>query len=205
VDFGSATSISFAALAAHNAGTLDATVAIQHSPDNVTWTAADDDTPADDTPIAFRFVAISRRYWRFTFNGLTAGDPLAIGVAFLGNETIIPRRFYQGFSPIITSTEVALQSNVSVGGNLLGSTVVGTGSTFSATVGNVDATFVRGADFVAFMTAFGRGSPFFFGWRPAKYPQDLHYAWRDGDVIRPENSGPRDLMSFSINARAYDG
>ena len=205
IDLGTATSLTFAALAAHNAGTLGATVAIQHSADNVSWASVDDEVPTNDAPIAFRFVAISRRYWRFTFNGLTAADPLAVGVAFLGNETIIPRRFYQGFSPVITSTEIALQSNVSVGGNLLGSTVVGTGSTFSATVNNVDATFIRGTAFVDFMTQFGRGKPFFFGWRPAKYPQDIHYAWRDGDVIRPDNSGPRDLMSFSINARAYDG
>lgn len=207
VDMGAATACDFAALAAHNLKDWGATVALAHSPDNSTYTdcGVGTVTPGDNGPVVFRFGSTSRRYWRWTFGGLTAGDDIAVGVAFLGAETVIPRRFYQGFSPVITPTEVQLQSNVSVGGNLLGSTVIGTGSVVSATVNNVDPVFIRGAAFLDFMAKFNRGQPFFFGWRPVKYPGDVHYCWRDGAVIRPTNSGPRDLMSFALECRAYDG
>lgn len=207
VQFGAATSISFAGIAAHNLSDLGASVALEHSPDGVTWTDAGYGaaTPADNDAIAFRIAATSRGYWRFNVTGLSAADPLYFGVAFLGDDLIFPRRFYQGFAPVIEPTEVQLQSNVSVGGNLLGSSVVSEGSTLSAAFQNVPASFVRDDDFRSFMRAFNRGTPFFFGWRPDKYAQDVHYCWRDGAVIRPDNAGPLDYMSVAMEARVYHG
>jgi len=207
VDMGAAVSARFMALEAHNVGTLGATVAAQHSPDGTTWTdcGAGSATPDDDRALAWRLADISRRYWRWSFTGLTSGDPLAVGVAFIGEDMVFPRRFYQGFAPVITPTEVQLQSSVSVGGNLLGSTVVVSGSTMQASFQNIPAAFVRGDDFKSMMRAFNRGFPMFFAWRPLKYGQDLHYIWRDGATIRPDNAGPRDLMAFGIEARVYEG
>lgn len=204
-DFGFATSITFAALAAHNAFDLGATISLQRSPDAATWTAVLSNTPADNKPVAFRLTSAdgSARYWRFMFTGLTAGDALAVGVAFMGAELVIPRRLYQGFAPVLTPTDVQLQSNVSVGGHLLGSSVISRGSTLSADITYVDPAFIRGADWLAFQTAFGEGKGFFFAWRPLKYTSDLHYCAREGGVIRPENSGPRDLMSIKMAARVY--
>ena len=208
-DFGGAVNISFAAIAAHNASDHGATVSVQRSDDGSTWAdaGAGDVTPGDNQAIAFRMVTSGNayRYWRFRFTGLTSGDALSVGVAFMGNDLVIPRRLYQGFSPVLTPTEVQLQSNVSVGGHLLGSSVISKGSTLSAAVSSVGAAFVRSADWLAFQRAFGDGSGFFFGWRPYKYPQDIHYCWRDGGVIRPTNSGPRDLMTIEFGARAYNG
>lgn len=206
-DFGSAKSIGFAAIAAHNLHDFDGSVILQSSPDNTTWTSAVPaaHSPDDGSTIAFRVSGISARYWRFLFADLTSGDLLSVGVAFMGSELIFPRRFYQGFSPVLTPTEVQLQSNVSQGGHLLGSSVVGTGSTLSATINNLDASFIRGAAWLDFQAQFNQGKGFFFGWRPEKYPQDLHYCWRDGGVIRPTNSGPRDLMSVEMAMRAYNG
>lgn len=204
-DFGSAVNIGFAALAAHNAFDHGATVAIQKSTDNTNWTAILNTTPADNKPVAFRLTSAdgSARYWRFMFTGLTAGDALAVGVAFMGAELVIPRRLYQGFAPVLTPTDVQLQSNVSVGGHLLGSSVISRGSTLSADINYIDPDFIRSADWLAFQTAFGEGKGFFFAWRPLKYTDDLHYCAREGGVIRPENSGPRDLMSIKMAARVY--
>lgn len=208
-DFGTATNISFAAIAAHNASDYAATVAVQRSTDGSTWSdaGAGTVTPSDNSPIAWRMATSgnSARYWRFRFTGLTSGDDLSVGVAFLGDDLVIPRRFYQGFAPVLTPTEVQLQSNVSVGGHLLGSSVISRGSTLSASIANVDASFVRSADWLSFQRHFGEGGGFFFGWRPAKYPEDIHYCWRDGSVIRPSNTGPRDLMGIEFSARVYNG
>lgn len=204
-DYGTATSITFAAVAAHNAFDHGATVALQRSSDGSAWTSVLSLAATDNKPIAFRLASSDGpyRYWRFLFSGLTAGDLLSVGVAFMGADLIIPRRLYQGFSPVLTPTEVQLQSNVSVGAHLLGSSIISRGSTLSASISNVDASFIRSADWLAFQTAFGEGKGFFFAWRPLKYTGDLHYCARDGDVIRPENTGPRDLMNIKFAARVY--
>lgn len=206
-DFGSAVVIGFAAIAAHNLGTLGGSVAVQSSPDNATWTDAGAGvvSPSGNGPIAFRMHlgATARRYWRFNFTSLATDAELAVGIAFMGNDLTIPRRFYQGFAPVLTDTEVQLQSNVSVGAHLLGSSVISRGSRLSAEVTYVDADFIRSADWLAFQRAFGEGKGFFFAWRPEKYREDIHYCARDGDVIRPSNTGPRDLMSISFGARVY--
>lgn len=207
VDLGSATSITFAAVAAHNLSSFSgAYCQVRRSSDNVSYSdaGANTITPTDNSPMAFRMSGQTYRYWEFNFANLTAGDDLAVGVAFFGNDLVMPRPFYQGFSPILTPTEVELQSNVSVGGNYLGSSVIKRGSTLSAEWNNLSATFVRGTSWLAFQRHFNDGLPFFFGWRPAKYPQDIHYAWRQGGTIRPNNSGPKDWMNLGIDARVYE-
>jgi hypothetical protein len=206
--FPTAIRLSFAAIAAHNLGTLGASIALEYySLDTFTFvdSGAGVVTPTDDSPIAFRVATDgpTSADWRLNITGLTASDPLYIGVAFFGNDLVIPQRLYQGFTPVIVPTEVQLQSNVSVGGNLLGSSVIAEGSTLSLGIDHLTPAFIRGALFKSFMTAFNRGGGFFVAWRPSDYAQDIHYAWRDGAVIRPTNSGPRDFMSFGIDARVY--
>lgn len=207
-DFTTPVTISFAAIAAHNLFTLGGAASVQWSDDNVSWSAggAGTITPTDNSPMAWRMdtAATARRYWRFVFTGVDGAELLSVGVAFMGSELVIPRRFYQGFSPVLTPTEVELQSNVSVGNELLGSSVIGRGSTLQATVNNVPATFVRGASWLSFQRHFNDGGGAFFGWRPEKYADDLHYIWRDGSTIRPTNSGPRDLMTIEMAARVYN-
>jgi hypothetical protein len=205
-DFGTATAIQFAALVAHNVGTLGAAVAVQYSSDALSWTSPITAvSPDDDTPIAWRFaVGTSSRYWRFLFSDIPSGEEIKAGIAFLGNEIIIPTRLYQGFAPVLTPTEVQLQSNVSIGGELLGSSVISRGSSLSADITLVPAEFIRSTDWLAFQRSFGEGKGFFFGWRPDKYPQDIHYCWRSGDVIRPSNTGPRDYMGINFAARVHE-
>jgi len=204
-DLGIAASVGLAALAAHNLFDLGGSVIVERSSDGSTWTdaGAGSITPADNTALVWRWVASTYRYWRFRFSGLIAGADLAVGVAFIGADLVIPRRFYQGYSPVITPTEVELQSNVSVGGHLLGGLVISSGSTLSASISYIDPSFIRGASWLAFQRAFNLGEGFFFGWRPAKYPQDVYYCARSAGVIRPENSGPGDLMGITLEARVY--
>lgn len=204
--FATATSVSLVAIAAHNLGTLGATVQVKYSTDNISWTDSGVGflAPTDNSPIVVRMAAASARYWQIEITGLTAGDPVYAGVVFFGNDLVMPMRFYQGFAPVISPTEVELQSNVTVGGNLVGSSIVAKGSTISAPFRLIPPSFTRG-DLLPFIPHFNAGKGFFFGWRPETYPQDVHYCWRDGDAIRPTNEGPRDFMAFSINARVYEG
>lgn len=206
-NFGSAITVPFAAVAAHNIGTLGGTASIQRSANGVTYAdaGASTITPTDNSPMAWRMVTTANayQYWRLRVSGLTEGDTLSVGVVLMSEDLVIPQRFYQGFAPVLTPTEVQLQSNVSVGGELLGSSIISRGSTLAATIEHVDATFIRGSAWLGFQAHYNDGKGFFFGWRPSKYPQDIHYCARGGGTLRPDNSGPRDLMSIKFTARVY--
>jgi hypothetical protein len=202
------TDVSFVGLAAHNLATLGATVAVNRSTDGgATWpTVGASVTPTDNSPIGFRIATtgISAAGWRINITNLTAAAPVYIGVVFFGKDTVFPRRFYKDFAPAMAPTEVQLQSNVSVGGNLLGNSVIAQGSTLAAKFANLDPAWIRGT-MLPFIPHFNQGKGFFFGWRPTTYPQDFHYCWREGAVIRPANSGPLNFMSLEMQMRVLEG
>lgn len=208
VTFPTARTISFVGIAAHNLATLGATVAVQRSTDGgATWpdAGAGTLTPSDNSPIGFRMVTSGNdaANWRIRITGLTASAPLYVGVAFFGADMVFPSRFYRDFAPNLRPTEVQIQSNVSVGGNLLGNSVVAQGSTLSAQIRHLKPAFVRG-DMLEFIPHFNAGKGFFFAWRPNTYAQDMAYVWREGATLRPVNSGPLDYMSIEMAMRAYE-
>lgn len=160
---------------------------------------------ADDGVIGWHFAEVSTAStWRVLVRNVSSSAKPVIGVFFAGKTLTMGRPFYQGYAPVIVPTEVELQSNVSAGGHLLGSSVVKRGSRVQMDFANLDDTFVRGARFKSFMAHFNDGGGAFAAWRPTKYPEDLHYFWRDGATIRPVNSGPRDLMGLTIEGRVYE-
>lgn len=203
----SGTNITLRALgiAAHNLGTLGASVRVQYSDNGgSTWTdsGAGPDTPADDQAILWRFDEQTHDDWRLLIFNVSSGQP-AIGVLVAGVEIVMPRRIYQGYAPPVTPNQVTLQSNVSEGGHLLGSASVARGSSISAGFQHVPASFVRGATWRAFQSHFNTGGGFFWAWRPTKY-DDCHFAWRAGAAIAPENTGPKDMMGLQMGMRLYD-
>lgn len=204
VDYGSAKNITMAAVAAHNIADVDGDVRVQYSTDGSTWTDAGAGlvTPSDNQAIAWRFENVSARYWRFTLTGLT-GD-VSVGVVFIGSEIIIPQRLYQGYAPPITPTDVRLTPNVSDGGELLGTKVIQRGSTVQASIKHIPASFIRGTTWTAWQrNRYGEGQGFFWAWRPTKYG-DLHYGWRNGPPLNPQNTGPQDRMSIDLDMRLYE-
>jgi len=204
VDFGSNTSISFASVAAHNLGDVANAFRIQYKVlvgDAWTDSGAGVALPTDNQAVAFYFAAVSARYWRILATTVTAN--LEIGVFFLGNPVTLPRTIYQGYAPPITANVVDLQSRVSEGGNLLGSSVVRKGSTAAASLTLVEDSYLRADAWKAFQRHFNTGGGFFWAWRPTKY-SDLFYAWRSGGVIAPSNTGPKARMAFDMSMRFYD-
>lgn len=200
------TPVSFLAIAAHTLDEAGAQVQWHYNVDETggTWSPITAAADAVEGAMAWRFVAVTARRWRLTVSSIDAADIATLGVFFVGNETIMPMRIYQGFAPRIVPTNVELQSNVSEGGNLIGSAVSRTGSMLELPFSIIRPDFVRG-EFKPFMAHFNSGKGCFVAWRPEKYPEDLHYGWRDGPVIRPENSGPKAYMSMTVKMRLHDG
>jgi len=207
VDLGSVESVGMIAIAAHNAGTLGAELTVYHSPTGLagSWvSAADAVTPADNQAICWYFADTSARYWRVLFEQSPGATAEAVcGVVFIGQPLTMPQSIYQGYRPPLTPTEVALQSNVSEGGHLLGSSAVKKASTTQAEIRHIAASTIRGTAWKGFQTHFNEGGGFFWAWRPTKYG-DVHYAWRNGAPIAPDNSGPKDYMSARLEMRLYD-
>lgn len=201
---GSSTAISFAAIAAHNLSDVGATIKPQYSTNSGgAWndTEAGAITPADNQALAWYFDADTADYWRFHITGAT-GD-VYIAVAFIGNPITMPQRIYLGYDAPLTPNIVDLQSNVSEGGNLLGSAATRRASTAAPSFSDIQPTFFRASTWTDFQTYYNGGKGFFWAWRPTKYG-DFHYAWREGGAMAPRNSGPRDLMSVDMSLRLYD-
>ena len=204
VDLGSSQSVSFLAIASHNLSDIGASVTVEHSATGLalSWTVVGgSQTPTDNQSIGWYFSATSARYWRINCINCT-GDAI-VGVMFVGNPLTVEQRIYQGYKPPITPTEVALQSNVSEGGHLLGSSMVKKASTASASFTHILPTTFRGASWKAFQNHFNAGGGFFWAWRPTKYG-DFYYAWRSGGALAPENMGIKDYMSATLEMRLYD-
>lgn len=169
------------------------------------WVQAAADAQPSRLTDVWRVPMIRARRWRLTILGIPANMSPAIGVIFIGREIIMPQRFFQGYAPIIVSTDVELQSNVSEGGNLLGSAVARKASDASYSFDHIKPDFIRSAEFKGMMQHFNYGKGIFAAWRPERFPEDVSYGWRMGSVIRPSNTGPKDYMGFSMAMRAFDG
>lgn len=211
VDMGSGVTISpdFIGFVGHNLATIGITgIDVHSSPDGAAWTLVGSVAVAGMGGVSdgyYMAAPTPRRYWRLTFNGLPALALMRVAGIFIGNVFTSPVRFYQDFAPVLTPTEVELQSNVSAGGNILGSSVVKRGSRLAVALNHITPAILRSAAWLALQQAFNEGAPMFFAWRPTTFDTDLHYIWRDGGVIRPGSAGVRDLMMVQFDARVFEG
>lgn len=197
LEFTTSGAIRCVGLAAHNL--TGATVDLDYW-DGAAWVTLSSHTPANNDAILWRFDAQNPAKW--SINISSASEQPALGRLMAGTELVIPRRLYQGYAPPITPTIVQAASNVSDGGHYLGGAAFERGSSVNVGVGNIAPDFIRGASFKSFMTHFNRGNPFFWAWRPNKYG-DAFYAWRSGSALVPQNTGPLDLMGFSMAMRLH--
>ena len=192
------------AIAAHNLGTLGATVAIEFSDDGGSnWTSVASVSPNSDDAVLFRFEEQVHDDWRLSITSISSGQP-SIGVLTAGLELVVERPLYQGYAPPLTPTNITLQANVSEGGNYLGAAVVRRGSSAKATLDRLSEAFLRSDAWAEFQAHFNDGNPFFWAWGPAKYG-DCHYAWRSGGPAVPSNTGPLDLMSVGLSMQLFEG
>jgi hypothetical protein len=171
-----------------------ATVTVEHSPDGVTWTAADTRAGVTDRINMFLFAEVARRYWRLSFSVVVP----RLAVAYIGKALAMQRPIYQGHTPLTLSRETTLSNNVSEGGQYLGRSIIRQGAQTSASWNHLKADWYR-LHFDPFVKA-ARTVPFFISWRPLAFPSELGFCWTSDDIA-PENSGPRDFMNVDISFR----
>ncbi len=202
-DLGSSRSVSCAALV----GPIDPNVSIevQSSADRTSWATrfGSNTTRVGKDTCIVRFPAVSARYWRVRLMPSTQGPVLLSHLVF-GNYTVMERPFFSGFAPIITPTQIDLHTNVSVGGNLIGSSYSSSGATIDFTASNLSPLFAR-ETMLPVLETWNTGNPLFFAWRPMSNSEDSYYIWRgaQGSVVTPAYSGVNDLMDLSFSGRVY--
>jgi len=170
------------------------TIAIESSDNNSTWVARQTQTNVTDRINMFLFDAVPARYWRLS---ISVAIP-RIAVVYIGESLAMQRKIYQGHTPLTLSRETELSNNMSEGGQYLGRSIIRKGASTSAEWQHLKAAWYR-ANFDPFVKS-AREYPFFIGWRPQQYPNELGFVWTGGD-LSPQVTGPRDFVSVSMSFR----
>lgn len=189
VDLGTAQAVDYCGIMGDLNG---ATVAVQSSPDNTTWTTRCTIGPTSDRVNMGLFEEVSARYWRLYITGFLPN----IAVVYLGKALAMQRKIYHGHTPLTLSRITELSNNMSDTGQWIGRSIIRQGAQTSCDWAHLRADWYR-ANFDPFVEA-AREAPFFIGWRPEQYPAELGFVWTNGD-IKPQNTGPRDLMSVGVS------
>lgn len=162
----------------HNFGTADATVTVEHSANNIDWSAAVVTIePTDDKSLMKEFTSAENRYWRIKI--VTATVAAQIGVALLGQVLTFTRWPKSGFDPDALS--IAASSETSKTGNVLGATLKYVSRTISMSLEGITPTWIS----TTFKTAWDNHiellKPFLFAWDITNHSTEVYY------VRIPEN------------------
>lgn len=197
-DFSTDRFIDYVAIGAHTIGTALATVKIETSEDDVTYTEVSEFLPANNRAILALFAEIEVRYLRIALT--YSGDAPQIGVIYCGKALAMQRGMYGGHSPVTLSRVNEMYPRKSDSGHFLGNSVVRKGFATKANWRNLTAPWYR-ANFDPFVESAIR-YPYFFAWNPLRWSSEVALCWTPGD-IQPSNMGVRDLMEVGIDIQAY--
>lgn len=161
---------SYAALAAHNLGSIGATVTCL-----VGGVTVGSISPSDDSAIVFLFSALSASSVQFVISGGVA----EVAVAQAGEALEMPRLSVYTGLPISESKQVRYRHQQSITGDVLGRAVEGADLRFDLTVQNLPETFraaVGDVTWRGFLNHVDNTGPFFIAAKPSSYPDDVAYA-----------------------------
>lgn len=145
----------------------------------------------NDGPALFRWTAAPYTAIRLK---LAAGDDVAeIATMFVGKLTVLPRKLYQGFTQPTHGRMGKEVNAMAESGDYLGTIVTQQHVESKIPLTLVDPTYYRSYldDFIA------ARPPFFIGWRPSTYPNEVGYM-RLTNWPQPAPQSPHSLLSLSI-------
>lgn len=178
IDAGSAVTVGYWAIAAHNLGTVGATARLYYSDDAVSWTpAATGLAPTDDRVQIDEVTPASHRYWRLAITGASAAP--AIGVLYIGQILQVPTRVAVGHAPIPLTRRTQVVGGVSEAGEFLGRRVLRDTYQTAAAFGHLTLAWVN-ANWKPFSAA-TRQRGFFWARRPVRDADDCAYCWTSDD------------------------
>jgi hypothetical protein len=183
--------INYIAIAGHNFGTAGAIVALEgtsepsgsspdvSSPEEGEWITGFQMT--DDAPLVMMFGEVETDFVRLRLHNTGGTTPLEIAVIYVGKATVMD----EGIQAEHTPLPLAKARNSIVGqsenGSFLGRIVMGEWVQSTATFANLESPWVRD-ELVPFLE-FAAEYPFFYAWSPNTYPDEVAFAWMEGDPV----------------------
>jgi hypothetical protein len=149
--------------------------------------------PANNNAIIFRFTAQSAYGVRIKLAAGTSAPEIA--VVYVGQILASSQRIYVGHSPITLNRSAEVVSGLSESGNYLGRIVTGSSLSTAVSLTHLDPAWYR-TNFDPFVLA-AQTVPFFFGWRPYSYPNEVAFSWMTNNP-QPSNMLPNGMMQVSL-------
>lgn len=180
-DCGSADAGNTFCIARHNLGSVGATVTVQRSSDNATYTTAFSVTPTDNSVIYSKQTQINYRYYKIRISGHSAAAYIA-DMAF-GLRADLERSQKHGFIKPEFSDNDKIIPNVTRGNNLVGLTVDSALKTATFDLFYYSSSFFSShwSALVATMKLY----PIYISWDDTEKP---FYCWPDSNMPEPEYS-----------------
>mgnify|MGYP000846921583 CR=1 FL=1 len=193
--------IDYVGLANHNFAEAGISVSIEEDTGSGFVHLAGPILPGSNEPIVFRFTGGPRAGIRVKFEAGSA--PPRLGVLNVGELVVLQRRIYVGHTPLPLGRVTEIETGNSESGHFLGRIVTNESLSSTITLNNVTPDWYRQVFDVKF-AQLARERPFFWGWRPLSYPDEMGYAWVSGD-IRPSNQRPNGMMQveFTISGISF--
>lgn len=192
---GSAEPYDFCGIAKHNFGSGGWSVSIEADTGSGYSQIVAPVAPGDDAPLLFRWTAASAQGLRVK---LASGTEIPqAAVLFFGKLLVLPRKIWQDHTPIPFGRRQNVINGMSESGNFLGAIVTGAWNE-----GRIKTSLVEPEDYRDEVdewveAALRSRQTFFFGWRPASYPNDIGYCWSTNDA-QPKNSTGHGLTEFDM-------
>lgn len=162
----------------HNLGTTGSTFFVRYSDNGTTWSNATPSyAPLTDEDIFFIFPRRAHLYWELAFGGSSGAY---VSNVKMGLRLDFPCTPIEGYRPVHHSRKYTKYFNNSIEGHLLGNRVMASGGTTTVDFPDLDRNFVDGP-MQAFESHYNIGRSFFYAGWPNGKPQDVAYAWADGE------------------------
>lgn len=126
-----------------------------------------------------------------------------IGNIYVGKSVALQRRIYVNHTPINYGRDVNFETADSMNGNLLDSVVSSMGVETSVNNDNVTPDYYRNSIDKQFALPAQLGRPFFFAWRPQKYPKEVGFGKLRQNSFKVSNSRPNGMMKISFSMRGF--
>jgi hypothetical protein len=197
-------SVDYIAIAKHNFGTEQYTIAIEvntgNSPDWVplSFTGM---SITDDTPIIWRFEPQTLTGIRIKITTAGEGDvPPEIAVIYVGTLLYLERSIKVDVDhiPLALGLRTTVTSGMSESGNFLGRNVLNQFQESVAEFAWFEPDWYR-ENFDPFVEA-AKDTPFFWAWNPSEYPEDTGYAWLIADAMPAVHPATR-RMAVNLEMR----
>lgn len=175
VDMGVDTYADCAFIDAHNLGTSESIVRVQHSQDGVDWTSVTTAfTPVDDAAIMVIFKPLKARFWRFALDNSVAPD---VGVFSIGSRLVFPNGVDPSHTSIPHARKYELLGGDSINGQFTGQMVTRKSADLSVTFPLLDAHWVN-TEMAAFERHYNEGRPFAWAASPSFDGDDMGFCQR---------------------------